>query len=32
MNDVFLSIGTNIGERADNLKQAVQLLRQQVQN
>ncbi|WP_107839597.1 2-amino-4-hydroxy-6-hydroxymethyldihydropteridine diphosphokinase [Metasolibacillus meyeri] len=31
MNDVFLSIGTNIGEREGNLKQAVQLLREQVE-
>lgn len=31
MNDVFLSIGTNIGEREENLKQAIQLLRQQVE-
>ncbi|WP_042479019.1 2-amino-4-hydroxy-6-hydroxymethyldihydropteridine diphosphokinase [Bacillus ndiopicus] len=30
MNDVFLSIGTNIGKREENLKQAVQLLKKQV--
>ncbi|MEO4055527.1 2-amino-4-hydroxy-6-hydroxymethyldihydropteridine diphosphokinase [Solibacillus sp. CAU 1738] len=29
MNDVFLSIGTNIGERENNLKQAVRLLQHQ---
>ena len=29
MNDVFLSIGTNIGDREENLKQAVRLLGQQ---
>lgn len=29
MNDVFLSIGTNIGDREDNLIQAVRLLKQQ---
>ncbi|WP_342471470.1 2-amino-4-hydroxy-6-hydroxymethyldihydropteridine diphosphokinase [Metasolibacillus sp. FSL H7-0170] len=31
MNDVFLSIGTNIGEREANLQQAVQLLQAQVE-
>lgn len=29
MNDVFLSIGTNIGNREENLKQAVRLLQRQ---
>lgn len=31
MNDVFLSIGTNIGEREANLQQVVQLLQVQVE-
>ena len=30
MNDVYLSIGTNIGEREDNLRRAVRLLAEQV--
>ncbi|GLC90423.1 2-amino-4-hydroxy-6-hydroxymethyldihydropteridine diphosphokinase [Lysinibacillus piscis] len=30
MNDVYLSIGTNIGERMDNLQQAVNLLKEKV--
>lgn len=30
MNDVYLSIGTNIGKREDNLRRAVRLLAEQV--